>query len=82
MLVTSLPLTLPQAANLPGGPSYHSKPEDMILGNLLLLVLSLFSASVFAEESDSVYDGTRIANRTIERVRLPFLSSKHVLNIL
>ena len=54
----------------------------MILGNLLLLVLSLFSASVFAEESDSVYDGTRIANRTIERVRLPFLSSKHVLNIL
>jgi mannose-binding lectin 2 len=41
----------------------------MILGNLLLFVLSLFSASVLATISD--YDGTRIANRTIERtVRL------------
>ena len=49
---------------------YHSKPEDMILGNLLLLVLSFFTAFVFAEDSD--YDGTRIANRTIERVRLLF----------
>ena len=49
---------------------YHSKPEDMILGNLLLLVLSFYAASVFAEDSD--YDGTRIANRTIERVRLLF----------
>jgi len=41
----------------------------MILGSLLLLVLSLYSASVLAAETD--YDGTRIANRTIERtVRL------------
>jgi len=35
----------------------------MILGHLLLLVLSLCSSSVLATE----YDGTRIANRTIER---------------
>jgi len=35
----------------------------MILGHLLLLVLSLYSSFVLAEE----YDGTRIANRTIER---------------
>jgi hypothetical protein len=40
----------------------------MILGNLLLLVLSLYSTSVFASD----HDGTRIANRTIERVRLLF----------
>ena len=44
----------------------------MILGNLLLFVLSIFSASVLATDSD--HDGTRIANRTIERVRLLFLS--------
>ena len=60
---------------------YYSKPEDMILGNLLLLVLSIFSASVLATDSD--HDGTRIANRTIERVRLLFfLRTKKVLNIL
>ncbi|KAH9042782.1 legume-like lectin family-domain-containing protein [Lactarius pseudohatsudake] len=35
----------------------------MILGKLLLLVSSLCSASVFASD----YDGTRIANRTIDR---------------
>ncbi|KAH9965410.1 legume-like lectin family-domain-containing protein [Russula dissimulans] len=35
----------------------------MVLGHLLLLVLSLYSSSVLATE----YDGTRIANRTIER---------------
>jgi hypothetical protein len=37
----------------------------MIPSRLLLLVLSLYSASVLAQN----YDGTRIANRTIERVR-------------
>jgi hypothetical protein len=37
----------------------------MILSRLLLLVLSLYSASVLAQN----YDGTRIANRTIEKVR-------------
>jgi hypothetical protein len=37
----------------------------MIFGHLLLLVLTLYSSSLLAEE----YDGTRIANRTIERVR-------------
>jgi hypothetical protein len=35
------------------------------LGQLLLLVLSLYSSFLLAAE----YDGTRIANRTIERVR-------------
>ncbi|KAI0250088.1 legume-like lectin family-domain-containing protein [Lactifluus subvellereus] len=35
----------------------------MVLSRLLLLVLSLCSASVLAQD----YDGTRIANRTIER---------------
>lgn len=40
----------------------------MILSNLLLLVLSLYSASALASD----YDGTRIANRTIDRVRLLF----------
>ena len=37
----------------------------MIFGHLLLLVLTLYSSSLLAAE----YDGTRIANRTIERVR-------------
>ncbi|KAH9966287.1 legume-like lectin family-domain-containing protein [Russula compacta] len=35
----------------------------MILGHLLLLVLTLYSSSVLAAE----YDGTRIADRTVER---------------
>lgn len=37
----------------------------VVLGHLLLLVLTLYSSSLLAAE----YDGTRIANRTIERVR-------------
>jgi hypothetical protein len=37
----------------------------MILAHLLLLVLTFYSSSLLAAE----YDGTRIANRTIERVR-------------
>ncbi|KAI9511461.1 legume-like lectin family-domain-containing protein [Russula earlei] len=35
----------------------------MTMGDILLLALTLFASSVFAAE----YDGTRIANRTIER---------------
>jgi len=38
----------------------------VVLGQLVLLVLTLFSSSLLAAE----YDGTRIANRTIERVRI------------
>lgn len=44
---------------------FNSSPADMILGHLLLLVLTLYSSLLLAAE----YDGTRIANRTIERVR-------------
>ena len=75
---------LPTSGRQPTGLSIlargRSNPADMILGNLLLLVLSLYSASVFASD----YDGTRIANRTIERVRLLFsiFNVKPVLNSL
>jgi hypothetical protein len=39
----------------------------MVLGHLLSFVLMLCSSYVLAEAED--YDGTRIADRTIERVR-------------
>lgn len=41
----------------------------MILGHLLSLVFILYSSSALAAE----YDGTRIADRTIERVRKDIL---------
>jgi hypothetical protein len=46
-------------------PFSYQTETDMILGHLLLLVSALYSSSVLAAD----YDGTRIANRTIERVR-------------
>ena len=51
--------------------SREVEPADMILCHLLLLVLSFYSVAVLGSDGDD-YDGTRIANRTIERVRRLF----------